>query len=251
MYRISEAAQRIGVSPSALRQWERQGLVQPIRTGSGYRMYTDDDLTRLHHVRRLRQVDGVNPPGIRHVLGGHGQGNAEGRRLRAARRRSGLSLGETSRRTGLSVSFISAVERGAASASVTALRGLTDAYGTTMLEVLGHDRSHGRVVRAGRRTSVQLGDGVRIEQLARDAVQLEPQLFVLDPGATSDGAYTHEGEELIFVLSGSVAVWLGNGERYRLTEGDALTFPSTLPHRWRNEASGETRLLWINTPPTF
>jgi quercetin dioxygenase-like cupin family protein len=149
------------------------------------------------------------------------------------------------------VSFISAVERGAASASVSALRRLTDAYGTTMLEVLGHDRSHARLVRAGRRPSVQLGDGVRIEQLARHAVQLEPQLFVLDPGATSDGAYTHDGEELIFVLSGSLAVWLGADERYRLSEGDALTFPSTLPHRWRNQASGETRLLWINTPPTF
>ena len=33
--------------------------------------------------------------------------------------------------------------------------------------------------------------------------------------------------------------------------GDALTFPSTLPHRWRNDARGESRLLWINTPPTF
>jgi mannose-6-phosphate isomerase-like protein (cupin superfamily) len=46
-------------------------------------------------------------------------------------------------------------------------------------------------------------------------------------------------------------VWLGADEHYQLAEGDALTFPSTLPHRWRNEASGETRLLWINTPPTF
>jgi len=37
----------------------------------------------------------------------------------------------------------------------------------------------------------------------------------------------------------------------RLWERDALTFPSILPHRWRNDASWETRLLWINTPPTF
>ena len=49
-----------------------------------------------------------------------------------------------------------------------------------------------------------------------------------------------------------MTVWVGETEAYRLTEaGDALTFPSTLPHRWRNDARGETRLLWINTPPTF
>jgi quercetin dioxygenase-like cupin family protein len=107
-------------------------------------------------------------------------------------------------------------------------------------------------VRPEQRAVLQLaGSEVRIEQLAMGAAQLEPQLFVLKAGATSDGAYTHEGEEFLFVLSGALAVWLGDAEHYQLEEGDALSFPSTLPHRWRNQASGETRLLWINTPPTF
>lgn len=53
------------------------------------------------------------------------------------------------------------------------------------------------------------------------------------------------------MIAGAVTIWVGDRERYRLVEGDALTFPSTLPHRWRNDASRETRLLWINTPPTF
>ncbi len=92
---------------------------------------------------------------------------------------------------------------------------------------------------------------MRIEQLAVGTGQLEPQLFVLKAGATSDGAYAHAGEEFLFLLSGLLTVWIGDSERYQLSEGDALSFPSTLPHRWRNEASGETRLLWINTPPTF
>jgi quercetin dioxygenase-like cupin family protein len=96
------------------------------------------------------------------------------------------------------------------------------------------------------------GSAVRIEQLARGAAQLEPQLFILAPGATSDGSYTHEGEEFLYLLSGALTVWVGDDETYRLTRsGDALTFPSTMPHRWRNDASEETRLLWINTPPTF
>jgi uncharacterized cupin superfamily protein len=74
---------------------------------------------------------------------------------------------------------------------------------------------------------------------------------VLGPGAASEGAYHHEGEEFVYVLDGAVTFWLGEREQYRLQPGDALTFPSTLPHRWRNRAGGETRLLWINTPPTF
>ena len=62
----------------------------------------------------------------------------------------------------------------------------------------------------------------------------------------------HPGEEFLYLLSGAVTVWVGDDECYALDrEGDALTFPSTLPHRWRNDAGGESRLLWINTPPTF
>jgi uncharacterized cupin superfamily protein len=96
-----------------------------------------------------------------------------------------------------------------------------------------------------------LGHAVRIEQLAVGATLLEPQLFVLGDGASSEDAYTHEGEEFLLVLDGALTLWLGNAERYRLSSGDAITFPSSLPHRWRNRAKGETRLLWINTPPTF
>jgi DNA-binding transcriptional MerR regulator/quercetin dioxygenase-like cupin family protein len=251
-YRISEAARQVGVSPSALRQWERQGLVRPMRTSAGYRLYSDDDVSRLHRVRQLREVDGVNPPGIRRVLDGHaGTANGEGRRLREARRRSRLSLRDASERSGLSEGFISALERGATGASVSTMQRLTSAYGTTLLDLLGSDASGGRVVRRDARPALQLDGTVRIEQLSRDATQLEPQLFTLAPDASSDGAYSHQGEELIFVLSGTLTVWVGEHESYQLAEGDSLTFPSTLPHRWRNDASGETRLLWINTPLTF
>ena len=128
------------------------------------------------------------------------------------------------------------------------------AYGTTLEQLFGAagDPTQ-RFVRPSSRTTLRLGDAsVRIEQLASGATRLEPQLFVLSPGASSDGAYAHDGEEFLYLLSGAVTVWVGDDETYRLSEaGDALTFPSTIPHRWRNDASGETRLLWINTPPTF
>ena len=111
-----------------------------------------------------------------------------------------------------------------------------------------------RLVRAGARRAPRHRQRRRAHRAARAraASQLEPQLFVLAPGASSDGAYAHEGEEFLYLLAGAVTIWVGDDERYRLDRaGDALTFPSTLPHRWRNDASGETRLLWINTPPTF
>ena len=261
MYRIGEAARRVGVSPSALRLWERQGLVRPERTRGRYRLYTDGDLERLRQIRRLREVDRLNAAGIRRVMrepapaAAHHERELDGRLLRRMRTDRGLSLRDASSRSGLSVSFLSALERGVSGASVAALQRLTRAYGTTMLELFGREDGDGveRLVRVDERPVLRLGGSeVRIEQLARGTRQLEPQLFVLAPGASSDGAYAHEGEEVLYLLSGAVTVWVGDAEAYALDQpGDSLTFPSTLPHRWRNDARGESRLLWINTPPTF
>jgi DNA-binding transcriptional MerR regulator len=51
--RIGEFARRVGVSPELLRAWERRyGLLQPIRTDGGFRLYTDDDAERVGRMKR-------------------------------------------------------------------------------------------------------------------------------------------------------------------------------------------------------
>ena len=46
--RIGELARRVGVSPELLRAWERRyGLLEPMRTDSGYRLYSDADVARV------------------------------------------------------------------------------------------------------------------------------------------------------------------------------------------------------------
>jgi len=277
--RIAEAARIVGVSPSALRLWERQGLLDPVRGPGGHRLYAPTEVDRARHVARLRQEQ-LNAPAIRRMLprrqarsrelraaDGHPDGTdmppaatdlpaprpAVGARLRALRERSGLTLRAAAARSGLSPSFVSSVERGVSGASLTALRRLAEAYGTSVPALLRDETAAaGRLVRPHERRLARLADrGIRIEDLANRPALLESQLFVLAPGATSDGYYAHAGEELMFVLAGRLAVWLDEREYYELAEGDALTFPSTLSHRFQALGASETRLVWINTPPTF
>jgi DNA-binding transcriptional MerR regulator len=50
--RIGEFARRVGVSPELLRAWERRyGLLQPIRSEGGFRLYTDDDAERVSRMK--------------------------------------------------------------------------------------------------------------------------------------------------------------------------------------------------------
>jgi len=51
--RIGEFSRRVGVSPELLRAWERRyGLLQPVRTDGGFRLYTDDDSERVERMKR-------------------------------------------------------------------------------------------------------------------------------------------------------------------------------------------------------
>ncbi len=57
IYRISEVAERTGFSPSALRYYERTGVLTATdRTDSGYRMYDDRSIELLRFVGRAKQL---------------------------------------------------------------------------------------------------------------------------------------------------------------------------------------------------
>jgi MerR family transcriptional regulator, light-induced transcriptional regulator len=54
VYRINVAARHAGISTQLLRAWERRyGLLTPQRTGSGYRVYSEDDVTVLRGAKVL------------------------------------------------------------------------------------------------------------------------------------------------------------------------------------------------------
>jgi quercetin dioxygenase-like cupin family protein len=53
------------------------------------------------------------------------------------------------------------------------------------------------------------------------------------------------------MLKGTLEIWLGETECYRLDAGDSFWFESNLGHRWFNPSGQEALLIWVNTPLTF
>lgn len=262
-WRISEVAEAIGVSPSVLRYWESRGLVAPSRSPSGYRLYSEPEIALLRRIKYLREVMGMSLASIARVIQNQDTGKEKGsesslssadigRRLRAIRRRKGISLREIAEGCDLSVSFVSLFERGLSNIAVHKLRRLASAYGTTVGELLAPEgQTPWRQVKPTERPYLETG-GVRIENLSFGPLRLmEPQLFTVEPGAGSQEPYTHDGEEFLFVMEGCFDVWLDEDEHYELEAGDSLCFPSSVPHRWSNPGQEPTRVLWVNSPPTF
>jgi len=256
--KIGDVARLVGISPSAIRSWESLGLTRPRRTESRYRLYSDDDVRRLKKARYLRKVRGLNAPAIVEMLRREGTiqppvdgtANVIGPRLRQLRSKRGLNLAAVAQAVGISVGFLSALERSQMSASVGTLRKLARFYRTNILEFFDPNESNTRLVRPSKRKVLEAGPGVRMELLAWGNAVMEPHLFRIAPQAGSGDAYAHEGEEFLFLLRGELTIAL-SGREYSLKRGDSFYFESATPHYWRNPGRSETWVLWINTPPTF
>ena len=256
--KIGDVARLVGVSPSAIRGWESLGLTRPRRTESRYRLYSDDDVRQLKKARYLRKVRGLNAPAIVQMLKregvikppSDGAASAIGPRLRQLRSKRKLGLAEVAKTVGISVGFLSAIERSHMSASVGTLRKLARFYRTNILDFFDPTESNSPLVRPPKRKVLEAGPGVRMELLAWGNTVMEPHLFRIAPQAGSGESYAHQGEEFLFLLRGELKISLA-GEEYSLKRGDSFYFESATPHHWRNPGRGETWVLWINTPPTF
>ena len=65
---ISYVSQRYGVHPQTLRQYERAGLLTPMRSRGNTRLYSKSDLLRLERILGLTREMGVNLAGVEIIL---------------------------------------------------------------------------------------------------------------------------------------------------------------------------------------
>jgi DNA-binding transcriptional MerR regulator len=259
---VGQTARILGVSPSTLRLWENVGLIAPVRSDGRYRLYSPELLDVLKRIKYLRDVKQLNVPGIKHELGtssvasrpanGNGATPDLGPKLRRLRQRSGLGVNAAARLAKISPGFLSGIERTRCNASVATLQRLAAAYGTTVVELFDEKpRKPTRLLRPDDTRALETQSGVRMELLASGTTMLQCMRFRVRPGSGSDGTYSHQGEEFIHMLEGTLEVWLDEIECHVLHAGDSFWFESTLGHRWYNPGKSDALLLWINTPPTF
>jgi quercetin dioxygenase-like cupin family protein len=70
------------------------------------------------------------------------------------------------------------------------------------------------------------------------------------PGSESGPLFSHEGEDGVVVLTGTIEIEVGN-VWHRLGPGDSIYFNAGIPHRWRNGSSEPAQAIWLSTPPSF
>jgi transcriptional regulator with XRE-family HTH domain len=142
-----------------------------------------------------------------------------GQGVRVLRQRKGWTLEELSSRCGLSISFLSQVERGLSSLSIPSLHSICEALEVPITHFLATTTMNGPlVVRTGEpHNRVRIGD-----------------------------SHTHEGEEFGYVLEGEVTLQVEENKE-TLTPGDSFHILSSQPHTVQNPTDKPARILWVLT----
>ena len=182
-----------------------------------------------------------------------------GFQLRRARRIKGFRLKDVADKAGLSQSLISKIENNKTSPSLSTLHRVAKALGTSISALFAADESLDQVVQrpqerpiAGKVQSMVEWDGIEAEIIVPyvSGRLLEGFVFIMEPGGHSGGTLQHEGEECGYVLAGRLELVVDR-TTYVLNPGDSFFFNSERPHAYRNPGAVKTRVLWINTPPTY
>jgi len=182
-----------------------------------------------------------------------------GRIIRQMRKEKGLTLLELASVSGLSVSFLSQVEKGKAEPSFSSLLKVAGGLGVPLLRLLlaceGERTSS--VVRPGDRIIVRwprLNVDLELLSAIDRRVNLQAALIRLPAGSRScDRELAHgygSAEEFTYVLSGRVRLFLG-GDVVELEQGDSVHFFSVIPHMYANPGCEEAVMLTVVSPPLF
>ena len=174
--------------------------------------------------------------------------------IRRTRKAQNMTLHNLAHETGLSVSFISQVERGLTNPSINSLRKIALALGIPLSSFFEEGSSNnGPIVRKNeRRILVNTDSRLTYQLLSLNTNRrIEFLLTRLEVGGISaEYPMAHKGEEAALMLQGECRIELGN-DIYNLKEGDSIYITENTPHRLTNTGSVPLIIVSAISPPGF
>ncbi|MEP2782226.1 MAG: XRE family transcriptional regulator [Pseudoruegeria sp.] len=175
--------------------------------------------------------------------------------LRALRKARKITLEVLAEVLGKSVGWLSQVERGISEPSYDELKALAAHYEVPLSMLFGQAiapvHELGRVVRKDARRKVGNTQASLVEELLSpdltDSFEVIHSTF--QPGSKSDAPITRPTQEVGYLISGQLNIWLDEQE-FLITPGDSFRIrKQTL--RWENPFDIAAVAIWVISPPVY
>jgi transcriptional regulator with XRE-family HTH domain len=181
------------------------------------------------------------------------QPNRIGNRVRARRKELSLSLEELARRTDLTASFLSLIERDLNNPSLDSLRRIAEALEVPLFYFSESNGHSNPVVRREERVRITFPPGNLTTELLVPNLRNRLEVFIACAASSAGNiARTpkHDSEECIYLMEGSLRVLLGDGE-YRLNRGDSIYFHGSSLREINALGKKDAVFISIITPPVL
>lgn len=178
-----------------------------------------------------------------------------GKKIKKLRLEKKMTLKALSEKAGLSVGFLSQLERGLTSTAITTLNTIAGALDVDLSYFLAPPKqNNSRIIRSYEREIYQVQDDKFIYynlENTEECNKLTPMIITILPEEKKTfNQYTHDGEEFLYVIEGILTVYIDN-EKKDLHPGDTLHIKSSISHDWHNLTNKIVRILTVNTPQIF
>jgi len=172
--------------------------------------------------------------------------------LRSRRNELGLTMQFVADHAGLSVGFISQVERGLTSPSLASLASLAEVLKTDITSFLKQPPTTGQTTHEVNRLAYSVsGAGVSYERLSTSFPESKlHSVIVHAPPAHRIEPMSHRGEEMFYITDGEITIEI-EGEAEILRKGDSIHFDSRRVHSIWNHSTRNATLLWCGTMDIF
>lgn len=175
-----------------------------------------------------------------------------GAMIRARRRQLQMTLQEICDAAGISVGYLSQVERNQATPSLGTLAQIAHSLGVGMDYFIATPTTEDALTRQGERQKFSVDNSsIVYEQIAVDfAGNILSSVIMNIPAGYRSETVSHEGEEILYVLEGAITHKIDD-EEVVISTGDSLHFRGNRPHAWWNDTDKTARVLWTGTLPMF
>jgi len=175
-----------------------------------------------------------------------------GQRVRDMRRQRRLTLQRVAQLSGLSVGFLSQVERNITRPSLDSLTEIAKALDTTIGSILHQPDLPIAVSRSEGRVAHQVRDSIAAyERLSTSYPgQMLTAIKLTVPATFESRIFAFPGEQIVYDLTG-IARYVIEDVIFELQPGDSLHFSTARPHRLLNESGALVELLVVSTQQLF
>ena len=168
-----------------------------------------------------------------------------GKKIKYYRKQANLTLQEIAARTGLSIGYLSNLERDLTSPSFDNLCCICNALSVNVVDLIKNSLSYKPLIKKADRTPIYTRDyRTRYEfTTAQDLNLLGMCLILGEDYYGTEVSWGHDTDEYGLVTEGAL-IFEVNGEKYLVEEGDTIYIKAGMPHKWTKAGEGRCVSYW-------